>query len=311
MRSVYSQVTVFLFLLVSLNLSAQISFVEDPTVPFEGVIQSDVVFADIDGDNDLDVLISGTNTSGVKVTNLYNNDGLGAYTLVVGTPFPGVDFGDAAFADIDGDNDLDLIITGQVALNTGLTKLYINDGSGNFSEVLGTSFDNIFRSSVAFADIDGDNDQDLLITGEGNLLYIAKLYENDGSGTFTEVIGTPFIPVGYSDTAFADIDGDNDLDLLITGTGGFSIPIATRLYTNDGMGNYTMVAVSGLVDVYGGAIAFADIDGDNDLDLLITGADGSATSASVHLYTNDGLGVFTEVVETPFPPCFLVFNSLF
>jgi len=307
MKNFYTQSTFALFLIFTINLNAQISFVEDTTNPFEGVYYSDAVFADIDGDNDLDILISGTNSSFIKTTKLYTNDGNGNYTEVLGTPFPGVDSGDAAFADIDGDNDLDLIITGQVALNTGVTKLYRNDGSGNFSEVLGTSFDNVFQSSVAFADIDGDNDQDLLITGEvSNVLYITKLYKNDGSGSFTEVLGTPFIPVALSDTAFEDVDGDGDLDLLIIGTGGGSNPIVTRLYTNNGNGNYTMVIGSSLIDVYGGSFDFADIDGDNDLDVLITGADGSASSASVHLYTNDGNGTFSEVFGIPFPA---VYNS--
>ncbi|WP_170309806.1 BspA family leucine-rich repeat surface protein, partial [Seonamhaeicola maritimus] len=303
----YSQITIALFLLININLTAQINFVEDTTVPFEGVNESDVVFADIDGDNDLDVLISGTNASNVKVTNLYLNDGFGGYALVAGTPFPGLDYSDAAFADIDGDNDLDLIISGRVTNpNIGITKLYTNDGIGNFTEVVVTPFDPLWQSTIDFADVDGDNDLDVLLTGTiTNTQYVTKLYTNDGSGVFTEVIGTPFIPVGFGDSEFADVDGDNDLDVLITGTGGtFSVSIASRLYSNDGFGNYTLVIGTPFQDVYDGSVDFADIDGDNDLDVLITGVDGSPSSASVHLYTNDGNGVFTEVTGIPFPPVY-------
>ena len=75
----YSHITFALFLLITINQNAQINFAEDTTVPFEGINTGDVAFSDIDGDNDLDVLISGTNGAN-KVTKLYTNDGLGSYT---------------------------------------------------------------------------------------------------------------------------------------------------------------------------------------------------------------------------------------
>ena len=241
MKYFYSRITIALFLLFTLNFNAQISFVEDTTVSFDGVNTGNVVFADIDGDNDLDVLISGDNSMGIMVTNLYTNDGLGTYTLVLGTPFPGLDNSDAAFADIDGDNDLDVIISGRVsAPNIGLTKLYTNDGIGNFTEVLGTPFDNLWGTTIDFADVDGDNDLDVLLTGLiTNTQYITKLYTNDGSGIFSEVLGTPFISVGSGDSEFADIDGDNDLDVLITGID--SSTSYSKLYVNDGNGVFTEV----------------------------------------------------------------------
>ena len=72
-----------------------------------------------------------------------------------------------AFADVDGDNDQDLVITGAVnTLNNPVTILYSNDGLGNFTEVQGTPFVAIERGSIAFSDVDGDSDQDLLITGK-------------------------------------------------------------------------------------------------------------------------------------------------
>lgn len=51
--------------------------------------------------------------------------------------------------------------------------------------------------------------------------------------SFTEVMGTPFAGVSNGAIAFADVDGDNDQDVLIAGSSG-SAPI-TKLYINDGM----------------------------------------------------------------------------
>ena len=64
-------------------------------------------------------------------------------------------------------------------------------------------FDGVDRSSIAFADVDRDNDPDVLITGYSNSESIAKLYENDGIGNYTEVTGTPFDGVRFSSIAFA------------------------------------------------------------------------------------------------------------
>ena len=180
--------------------------------PFEAVSESSIAFADIDNDNDQDVLITGY-TGSRGISKLYVNDGGGNYTLVPNTPFKGVFSSSIAFADVDGDNDQDVLITGSFS-----SKLYANDGNGNYTLVPDTPFEGVRSSSVAFADVDGDNDQDLLITGATVSRKIAKLYTNDGRGNYTLVPNTPFVGVRSSSVAFADIDGDQDQDLLITGT---------------------------------------------------------------------------------------------
>jgi predicted nucleotidyltransferase len=151
---------------------------------------------------------------------LYINDGTGSFTEMTGTPFEDVSYGSIAFADVDGDDDKDLLITGSTVGLGRISKLYTNDGTGSFTEMTGTPFEGVRDSSIAFADVDGDNDQDVLITGYTSpLRRISKLYTNDGTGSFTEMTGTPFEGVDNSSIAFADVDGDNDKDVLITGTG--------------------------------------------------------------------------------------------
>jgi hypothetical protein len=264
----------FLFLAFTQIISAQ-NFTEVTGTPFTGVAQSSIAFADVDGDNDLDVLITGLNfmgqPPGVRISKLYTNDGVGNFTEVFGTPFAGVEEGSIAFADVDGDNDQDVLITGSYS-----AKLYTNDGSGNFTEVIGTPFQGVNESSIAFADVDGDNDQDVLITGiqVSSPVYIntARLYINDGSGSFTEMMNSPFTGVRDASIAFADVDGDNDQDVLITGSADGTFG-SSKLYTNDGSGGFSEVMGTSFDQVADGALAFADVDGDNDLDVLITGTD--------------------------------------
>lgn len=91
----------------------------------------------------------------------------------------------------------------------------------SFTEISANTIQGVQNGSIAVADVDGDNDQDLLVTGNtgtGNLSpAVSKLYTNDGSGVYTEVMGTPFPAIFESSVGFADIDGDNDQDLLMTG----------------------------------------------------------------------------------------------
>jgi predicted nucleotidyltransferase len=280
-----------------ISVDGGIMFTEAVNSPFDGVRSGSVAFADVDGDGDSDVLITGLTNSFDRVAKLYANDGIGTYTEVLGTPFEGVVFGSVAFSDVDGDTDMDVVITGGNSSNQRIAKMYLNDGNGNYTEVAGTPFEGVQASSIAFSDVDGDSDTDLLITGSNSLgQCIATLYLNDGSGQFTEVIGTPFIGTAFGSIAFSDIDGDGDSDVLITGNSCSAVP-HTRLYTNDGMGNYTEVSVAPFENVDNSSISFADIDGDGDSDLLVTG-DGLGVIALI--YTNDGSGNFTEMLNTPF-----------
>ena len=274
------------------------NFTEVINTPFEGVEESSIAFADVDGDNDKDVLITGRSDAG-RISKLYKNDGSGNFTEVTGTPFNGVNLGSIAFADVDGDNDKDVFITGMSDAGR-ISKLYKNDGLGNFTEVIATPFVGVAYSSIAFADVDGDNDQDVMITGYGTGTgLISRLYTNDGLGAFTEAVGTPFVGVEKGSIAFADVDGDNDHDLLITGEDNANQYIS-KLYTNDGSGNFVEVLNTPFVGLVAGGVAFADVDGDNDQDLLMTGGTTIFTLEYTGLYLNDGSGDFTEMTNTSF-----------
>ncbi|RLD22025.1 MAG: hypothetical protein DRI54_08700 [Bacteroidetes bacterium] len=290
---------VLLSCLLSSSLIAQ-NFEEITNTQFDELSNVTFAFGDIDNDNDQDVLTIGFNGSDL-IAKLFSNDGSGIYSEVPETPFKGVFMGSIAFADIDNDDDQDVLITGFV--NSGpIIKLYINSGNGFFEEVNETPFYGIYGvylSAIAFADIDNDSDQDVLITGYNGYQHIAKLYKNDGNGNFTEVDNTPFIGVIMGSIAFTDIDNDKDMDVMITGE--TSSQFITKLYTNDGSGNYTEVTNTPFVGVRWSSIAFADIDNDDDQDLFITGEYNQLEPIPISkLYFNDGNGHYTEITETYF-----------
>jgi len=291
----------FLYLLLTQILSAQ-TFTEVISNPgFVGVRFSSIAFADVDGDNDQDVLITGISNSNQRISKLYINDGLGNFSEWMGTPFDGVGFSSIVFSDVDGDSDPDVLITGLTDLNQRISKLYMNDGLGNFTEMLGTPFDGVVEASIAIADVDMDGDPDILLTGQTmSNENIAKLYLNDGLGNFIELLGTPFDGVWVGSIAFSDVDGDGDPDVLITGDRSQE-DLISKLYKNDGQGNFTEVPNTPFDNVAASSVAFSDVDGDNDPDVFITGIeDPSSTERIAKLYTNDGLGNFSEMSGTPF-----------
>ncbi|MAT55669.1 MAG: hypothetical protein CMN32_14430, partial [Saprospirales bacterium] len=211
-------------------LSAQIQFTE-VSFPWNaaGSWFGSVAFADIDNDGDQDLLITGLNRSNQPMIKLYTND-QGEFSEVSGTTFEGVAYSSVAFTDVDNDGDQDLFITGLNDANQWIAKLYSNQ-AGVFSEVSGTPFEGVKPGSFAFADVDNDGDQDLLITGLNDMDQpFAKLYSNL-AGTFSEMSGTPFNGVNPGAFAFADVDNDGDQDLLITGQNDANQRIA-KLYSN-------------------------------------------------------------------------------
>jgi len=268
--------------------------------PIANVTQGAIAFFDIDNDNDLDLLVTGydQDTSNDVLTVLYTNDGTGSFIEVAGTPFLNVTNSTISYADIDNDNDVDILITGTKFNSNKTTNLFINDGNGNFTEVVNTPFENVGLGSSAFADIDDDGDQDLYITGrDWQDQAFGKVYINVGAGVFVGDSNSGLPPVHNSAIAFGDVDGDNDLDVIVTGLG----PETFGLFTNDGSGNFTQVAGVPFDQFVRSAVAFKDFDNDNDLDILIAGFSGDDNTYRTKLYRNTtvlGVTSFTEVSKS-------------
>ncbi len=262
------------------------------TSPFTGVSAGSVDFVDIDGDNDLDVFITGSNASS-EISRLYKNDGLGNFSFVSNS-ITGVYFGSTAFADVDGDTDLDLIICGDNSSFGEVTELYLNDGTGSFTLSGTNSFTGMKFADVAFGDMDGDNDNDLLIAGFTGSNNIAQLFVNDGSGSFSLSMNQPFPATQKCKIEFDDIDSDLDQDVIMVGEFGLH-----TVYENDGTGIFIEKNDSLFPGrVLDFKIADLDLDGDNDLLLTgITESTGSLVWGTSYVQINDGAGNFSNSYE--------------
>jgi hypothetical protein len=185
----------------------------------------------------------------------------------------------ACWLDADGDGDLDLVVTsGGAEVSVGhvdlADRLYRNDGDHRFARDRAALPDVRDSSGVAVAaDYDGDGDDDLLVAGR--LVPGAypdappsRLYRNDG-GRFADVtslVAPTLSQAGMvTDARFLDVDGDQDLDLVVAARWQ---PL--RLLRNDDGRYVDATQDAGLAASSGWwrSLFVLDVDGDGDLDLV-------------------------------------------
>ncbi|MFH0793677.1 MAG: CRTAC1 family protein, partial [bacterium] len=122
----------------------------------------------------------------------------------------------AAWGDLDGDGDLDVVVA-----NYGSDNLLLrNDGNDAFAPVTGTPFNTDIVNAVCpiLFDFDNDGDLDIFVHAIGPS-GTARLYRNEGSFVFADATASeaPSFLTDYADgrgAAVADIDGDGDLDVF-------------------------------------------------------------------------------------------------
>lgn len=174
----------------------------------------------------------------------------------------------SAWADYDGDGDLDLFTMGQFSGNS----LYRNDGGVFADRAAEAGVAAEGGMGCAFADYDNDGDADLYLTRNG---WYGKapntLFRNEGNGHFADVSVQAGVEDGGSSftACWGDVDNDGNLDLLVTdGVTGDGTP--NRLYHHDGRGGFTDVALeAGIRPGRSIGSTFGDYDNDGDLDLYI------------------------------------------
>jgi len=248
---------------------------------------------DIDNDQDLDLVLTGHVGPDVEhLARVYTNNGSGGYTDTGQLTLPDVAASSTTLGDIDSDGDLDLIITGFINIDGGesidiISRLYVNDGTGAYSEASGVSLDGVGFSSTSLGDIDNDGDLDLLLAGSG----IAKIYENNGTGGFQETAQGSLENVHEASTAFGDINNDGALDFIIAGSG------LSVVYTNNGFGLFHKSLKVNLESLGQPSMTLGDIDDDGDLDLILTGFSLSEFVPVSRVYTNHEHGEYAELLQ--------------
>ena len=272
-------------------------------------------FFDIDADLAPDLFVGDQNT-----TNIYywgNSGGTPSPSFLCQSenffkdPFGGNEFFGIkalpAFGDLDGNGLPDALVSGEE--NTGQIYFYRNYGTAQSPFLQQESddwipeFDRTQWTAPSTGDVDGDGDLDLAL-GVGFTQEVS-LYDNfqsnaDPGFALTAQTWAFVNNTSWCGTDLADIDGDDDLDLLVGMTGG-----AIRWWRNDGSASPgdppALVEITTDTD-FGAASGrtfrtaipdnpsprFFDEDGDGDLDVLVGTWSFSGQGATLYFFRNDG-----------------------
>lgn len=250
-----------------------------------GNYENELHSADIDSDGDLDIVSCAVSFGTDEIVWWENADGSGTEWIkkvIEG----GISNAQSVFpADIDGDNDIDVLgsfYPGSKTTDNGVVWWENSDGFGT-SWILHTideEFDLV--EDLYTADIDGDSDTDVL--GASRYGYGLCWWENtDGAGT-TWTKRANLEPYGIEGFAVCttDIDGDGDVDVLFSGSDCYGL---LNWYENlDGSG-MSWASHSILSEFWPRSLSCGDLDDDADIDILAAGYNGC-----MWLENSDGIG---------------------
>lgn len=242
------------------------------------------VLVDSDKDGDMDILGNGVGV------NLCKNDGVGGYSQC--EPWSANGGSALALNDWDGNGDFEYALaTGE----GGLVRLFEAGGTTLIWE--STYYGR--NQHLNWADINGDASPELVLGNDGVGVTegsINVIYLNSSSPLSPEqIIGAPY---GSYIQAWADIDGDLDIDLATGDVSGGDGDYAGGydIWRNNN-GQMTAIWSSDHhLDVT--ALAWGDVDGDSDMD-LVAAADGQPNRILVNMGDSFEEGwVFSDTLDT-------------
>ncbi len=292
------------------------------TAPLTGMMGHAAAVADVDGDGWVDLFVGTFADRPAAEYALRGAAGPSPDRLLLGGP-AGFHVDDtfagtpgrttaAAFADLDGDGDPDLVVArnfrrGEVG---SAPSLVFRDDGGHLVAAGELPTDTMSARAVVPVDLDGDGHLDLVVLADRfGSDETSRIFKGDGRLGFTDAtaaFGLPADVVGLG-AAAADLTGDGWPDLVVVGEAG-----RNRLFVNDGAGHLREDASAELDwPIYGkeddtSGVAVADLDRDGRLDLVIghhyTSTLDFGKRVPVRVYRNertdaDGMPVLQDVTD--------------
>ena len=228
-----------------------------------------------------------------QTAQLYDTGGFGPQSLAV--------------ADVNSDGRLDVVVANICRINDGacqdesVVSVLLGNGDGTFQTAQTYNSGGFYGSSVAVADVNGDNKLDLLVTNrciqrksdcfnDGTGSGVIGVLLGNGDGTFQNTERYRSGGYGAGAIAVADLSHDGTLDIVVANIcriGCANGPAVIGVLSGNGDGTFQKAQRYGAGGYYPrqGALAVADVNGDKKLDLVV------ATECVPEFICNHGGGV--------------------
>ncbi len=261
-------------------------------------LYANVQLADVDNDNDLDVLYSSFGTQQISMRKNLGNGSLDSIEMIV------LDFwfgGACSFqvVDLNGDGYKDIVAAASSGRTGDGYRIVMNNGNGTFGTLTtGSGGQYTFVILAGDVDLDGDNDV-LTVDNYSNEL---TLHPNNGSGQFpTPVLFSSGFPIVTTKLEAGDIDNDGDLDIVTGADSRTAINTPVSYSINNGNGIFSP-AVSINAPQGGVGAKLRDINNDGFPDIIY--ASGiNTTPYDFFTAINNGNGTFAATQRWSMNSC--------
>jgi len=259
-----------------------------PELIIPSINTNQVVLGDLNGDGKLDIAFNKSGSSNGAI-GIFLGDGDGTFTAMPDVLLPSSPSNNAALAlgDLNGDGNLDLVVTGNY-----LTQAYVLLGKGDGTFGTPATFGSVNQPhGLALGDFNGDGKLDVALPDYANKA-VAILFGN-GDGTFQTQHEYP--TNGYAGAlTVADFNGDGHPDIAVANEGPIGSAgsgIAVLLNNGDGTFASPLTVGSGQIFYY---LVSDDFNGDGKLDLLTVTFQPSR-QAQIFLGNGDGTFSLTPI----------------
>ncbi len=281
-------------------------FINDGSGEFVPEFQTDIVpmcegdigIRDLSGDGAPEIIITGRSMIDSAGTIIivddsfyYMNDGSGNFTLEESADLANAMYSHVGIVDIDQDNDNDLVLLSEEDGNERQAFLYINDGSGSFTQSVELPVSIPEGAHFEFEDIDNNGSVDMILMG-GSILsqqeYAIEVLINTGNYVFEATSNYTIARKLNPSFELQDINNDGHPDLIL--------PFDSGVYYNDGAGHFDNEYLW-FKDLNQSEFEVIDLNGDSYMDMIHFGRDQNGRElANIHLNTSTKSFEYNETI---------------